>query len=89
MGYSQDLFVVTGNLEVHSTQNDKWQTFRGATTTGICEDNYFIDLSFDKIVTNKIALTLTGTDTALSYIKEITLTGEDNTIIYHKIQPET
>jgi hypothetical protein len=26
MGYSQDLFVVTGNLEVHSTQNDKWQT---------------------------------------------------------------
>jgi hypothetical protein len=26
VGYSQDLFVVTGNLEIHSTQNDTWQT---------------------------------------------------------------
>jgi hypothetical protein len=26
VGYSQDLFVVTGDLEVHSTQNYQWQT---------------------------------------------------------------
>lgn len=76
-------------LAVEYKQEDgHWASFLGGGLQSIPADG-IIDLSFDRVVTGRLRLRLTGTGAAASKINEVKVTGEDPDNVFHRINPRS
>lgn len=74
-------------LEFQFLQNGRWVSFASASLSNTNLDAQFVDLSFDRAVTNQIALVLSGSDAASSSIGELSVSGVPAGSVMHRIQP--
>lgn len=75
-------------LDVEHLQGDRWIRF----LTGIYQTipmNGVLDLSYDRVVTNRLRLRLTGTEAAYTQLSGIKVIGEPADEILHRINPKT
>ncbi|MFP4662229.1 MAG: discoidin domain-containing protein, partial [Halanaerobiales bacterium] len=77
-------------LEIEYFQEGHWIPFTAPTVDKLTyqeEIENLIDLSIDRIVTDRIRLTVSGNGLGSSYLSELKVLGIYNDEIYHKIEP--
>src|SRR4030042_1146947 len=73
-------------LTIEFEKDGIWNEFAGVSFKNCIENNNFIDLSYERIVTNKIALRVNGANINDSFISEIQIIGKPSKEILHSIK---
>jgi len=74
-------------LDFEFQQDGRWVPFVAASLSEVNATGLFVDLSYDRVVSDRIALVLSGDDADLSSVQEVEVRGVAPQTIRHRIRP--